>query len=200
MESILISPNQNSFSLKSKEQKQFVLLLTETEERLLEINLAKNSRVEILGIVLGTSKHQIKLTTKQNHIGQNSSSNLLIKSILKDNSSFDFSGLIRIEKEAQNSHAYQRNENLLLGENVKCDTKPYLEILANDVVCTHGATMGQIDQEQLFYLESRGLDKKTAEALIVEGFLRSLLDKISDLAIVESIRKKIAEKGYGTIP
>lgn len=201
MDAILINNNKNTNLLVEKnQQKQFVILITEPGTINLEINLAgENARAEILGVILGQHEGEIHLSTAQNHSAPNTYSNLLVKSVLSGSSGFIFSGLIRIEKNAQKSNAYQRNDNILLSSQAKVNSKPYLEILANDVLCTHGATMGQIDEEQLFYLESRGIERKTAQNLIINGFLHSLLDKISDSDIVESVNKKLAASGYAAI-
>ncbi|MBI5123057.1 SufD family Fe-S cluster assembly protein [Candidatus Roizmanbacteria bacterium] len=201
MEAILIKNNKNiNLCVEKNQQKQFVILLTEPGKINLEINLAgENARAEILGVVLGHTEGEINLSTVQHHTAPNTTSNLLVKSVLTNASSLSFFGLIRIEKDAQKSNAYQRNDNILLSPQAKVNSKPYLEILANDVLCTHGATMGQIDKEQKFYLESRGLNSKESEELIVNGFLHSLLDKISNRVIVETVNKKLALLGYGAI-
>lgn len=201
MDTILVNNNKNTkLRVEKNQQKQFVMLITEPGNINLEINLAgENAQAEILGIVFGHIDGEINLSTVQHHTAPNTVSNLLVKSVLTNASRLSFSGLIRIEKSAQKSNAYQRNDNILLSNQAQVNSKPYLEILANDVLCTHGATMGQIDKEQKFYLESRGLNAKEAEELIVNGFLHSLLDKISDRAIVEIVNKKLTLLGYGAI-
>ena len=103
-----------------------------------------------------------------------------------------YDGGIRVEKEAQKTDAYQRNENLLLSEGAHAQSKPSLEILANDVRCTHGATVGKIPEDQLWYLATRGIGKKRGQGLIVSGFLGSALVSIDDTSVVESIKERIA--------
>ncbi|MEK7165899.1 MAG: SufD family Fe-S cluster assembly protein, partial [Patescibacteria group bacterium] len=95
------------------------------------------------------------------------------------------------EREAQRTDAYQRNENLMLSSEAKAESKPALEILANDVRCTHSATIGKVDQEQLFFLESRGLNEKNATIMIIQGFFKVIMDKIDDKDIVISLERKI---------
>ena len=135
---------------------------------------ASQVNLNIYGVYMGTKKDEFRISTYQNHLAPSSTSNLLIKGVFYDNSKLFYRGLIRIEKEAQKSHAYQKNKNLLLSNNSFVDSKPYLEILANDVFCTHGSTTGRIDREQMFYTKARGLDQEEAEKLLVSGFLNEI--------------------------
>ncbi|KKP49931.1 MAG: Cysteine desulfurase activator SufB [Candidatus Roizmanbacteria bacterium GW2011_GWA2_33_33] len=134
--------------------------------------------LDILGLFVGKKSDNFKLKTNQYHIAPGSTSNLLIKGVFDDQSKFIYQGLIKIEKTGQKSHAYQKNKNLILSEKVYIDSRPFLEILANDVFCTHGSTTGKINEESLFYLKSRGLDQKIAEQLYVSGFIQEIIDKI----------------------
>lgn len=133
--------------------------------------------LNIYGLYIGKKENEFKIKTFQNHLAPNSTSNLLIKGVFYDSSKFYYQGLIRIEKNAQRSHAYQKNQNLMMSKDCFIDSKPYLEILANDVFCTHGSTTGRLDYEQMFYTKSRGLDEKKAEELLVEGFINEIKSK-----------------------
>ena len=104
--------------------------------------------------------------------------------------------MIRVEQEAQRTNAYQENRNLLLSNKAHADSIPGLEILANDVRCTHGATLGQVDRDQLFYLMSRGLSRAEAERLIVRGFFQDVLDRIE----LEPVREALADALEARIP
>jgi Fe-S cluster assembly protein SufD len=104
--------------------------------------------------------------------------------------------MIRVEQDAQGTNAYQENRNLLLSTSAHADSIPGLEILANDVRCTHGATLGQVDKEQLFYLMSRGLPYAEAERLIVRGFFQDVLDRIE----LEPVRDALAAALEARIP
>jgi Fe-S cluster assembly protein SufD len=105
-------------------------------------------------------------------------SDLLFKGALRDRARMIYQGLIRVHKNAQRSDAYQANRNLILSDKARADSIPSLEIEANDVRCTHGATVGQVDEEQLFYLMARGLNKHDAERLIISGFFEPVLERI----------------------
>lgn len=154
----------------------------------------KNSRGRILGIVIGRGIQEINIFTRQIHTSGDSMSDLLVKSVMFDKSSFSYDGLIRIEKKAQKANAYQRNENLVLSPAVRVNTKPELEIEANDVRCTHGATIGRIDEEQVFYLTSRGLTEKESKDLIIRGFFEGVIDQIKDEKIKKIITAKIEKQ------
>ncbi len=140
--------------------------------------VSSNINLNIYGLYIGKKNHQFKIKTVQNHKVGDSTSNLLIKGVFYHSSQFYYQGLIRIEKGAQKSHAYQKNQNLILSEKVFVDSKPELEILANDVFCTHGSTTGRLNKEQIFYLKTRGLTEKKAEKLLVDGFIREVIEVI----------------------
>jgi Fe-S cluster assembly protein SufD len=140
----------------------------------------KSSGVDlnIYGLFIGKKNQEFKISTYQNHISPNSTSNLLIKGVFYDQSQFYYRGLVRIEKDAQKSHAYQKNQNLMMSDLAFVESKPYLEILANDVFCTHGSTTGRLNQDQMFYAKTRGLKRLEAEELLVEGFINDIRNKI----------------------
>jgi len=138
---------------------------------------AENVNLEIYGLYVGKGNDQFNIKTIQHHIAANSFSNLLVKGVFFDQAKFFYRGLVRIEKCAQKSHAYQKNQNLVLSSNVDIDSKPDLEILANDVFCTHGSTTGYLNEEQIFYLKSRGLNDSQAKNLLIEGFVGEIKEK-----------------------
>ena len=150
--------------------------------------LGKGSNAAILGFYFGDGEQRFDQHTFQNHIVGHSTSDLLFKGALKDEAYSAFRGLIRVNPEAQRSDAYQANRNLLLSQSSHADSIPELEIEANDVRCTHGATVGPVEAEQVFYAMARGIDRVDAEKLIVAGFFDPLMQKIP----LESIRDQLA--------
>ncbi len=136
--------------------------------------------VDIFGLYTGNQSDNFAIETIQHHTAPGAVSNLFIKGVFDDSSRFNYQGLIRIEKSGQQSHAYQKNQNLILSPHTFVESKPYLEILANDVFCTHGSTTGKINEEQMFYLKSRGIKEKIAQKAIVDGFIYEVLEKIVD--------------------
>ena len=136
------------------------------------------SKAELKALYFGSDNQFFDFHTLQNHEVGQTSSDLLFKGALKDSARSLYAGLIRIEKGAQKSDAYQANRNLLLSKQAKAYSIPMLEILNNEVRCTHGATIAPIDPQHLFYLESRGIPPATAERMIVRGFFGEVLDRI----------------------
>ena len=138
----------------------------------------KGIDLQILGLFIGKNKDRFQVETIQHHVAPNSVSNLLIKGVFYDESKFIYQGLIRIEKAAQKTHAYQKNQNLIMSDSCFVDSRPFLEILANDVFCTHGSTTGKLNQEQIYYLQTRNLAKKSAEKLLIDGFIQEIPSRI----------------------
>lgn len=141
--------------------------------------VSPNIKLYIYGLFTGYKSKRYEIETIQHHKAPNSFSDLFIRGIFYDSSKFIHKGLIRLEKSAQKSHAYQKNQNLILSPRVFVDSKPYLEILANDVFCTHGSSTGQLNQDQLSYVISRGLNQKNAEKLLADGFISEVYNKLS---------------------
>ena len=144
---------------------------------------------EMLGIYFGDGTQHFDQHTIQDHTKPNTTSDLLFKGALRDRARQVFSGMIRVAVGAQKTNAYQANRNLLLSDKARVDSMPKLEIGANDVRCTHGATMGQVEPEYLFYLRSRGLSQEEAERIIVEGFLDEIVQRIP----LEEVRDRLAD-------
>ncbi|MBI2655095.1 Fe-S cluster assembly protein SufD [Candidatus Woesearchaeota archaeon] len=142
-----------------------------------------------LGIFLGKGEEHIDFTTNVYHNAENTTNDILVDGILKDESSSVYRGLIKIPKEGQKTNSYLANHILKLGDKTLANSIPSLKIDANDVKASHGATVGQINEEHLFYLMARGLSRAEAERLIVEGFFEPVIQKIP----LEELREKIRE-------
>lgn len=142
-----------------------------------------------LGIFLGRGKEHIDFTTNVYHNAENTQNNILVDGILRDESSSVYRGLIKIPKEGQKTNSYLANHILKLGDKTLANSIPSLKIDANDVKASHGATVGQINEEHLFYLMARGLSREEAERLIVEGFFEPVIQKIP----LEELRERIRE-------
>jgi Fe-S cluster assembly protein SufD len=150
----------------------------------------------VTGAYFADGDQHLDYDTFQEHIAPSTTSDFAFKGALRDSASAVWRGMIRVEKDAQKTNAYQENRNLMLSENAHADSIPGLEILANDVRCTHGATLGQVDREQLFYLMARGLSRAEAERLIVRGFFQDILDRIE----LEPVRETLGEALEARIP
>ncbi len=150
----------------------------------------RGSSSELFGVGAGHDQQHQDFYTVQDHIAPNTRSDLLFKSALKDASRAVYYGITRVGPDGRNADAKQRNQNLLLSKRAKADSDPVLEILTSDVLkCAHGATAGPVDEEQLFYMETRGLSQQEAIALLVKGFLAEVFDRVPD----EDLRAEIAE-------
>jgi Fe-S cluster assembly protein SufD len=162
------------------------------------------SRIESKGVIagegasfnnfslsLGNGEQLFDQRTVQHHIAPHGKSNLLFKNALLDESKSIFSGLIKVDHSAQHTDAYQTNRNLLLSAHAEADSLPGLEILANEVKCSHGATTSKIDEQELFYLLSRGIHRNVAEKLIVLGFFDEIIREAGTQDEIDLLRDEI---------
>jgi Fe-S cluster assembly protein SufD len=143
----------------------------------------------MLALWFGDRDQHFDYQTVQHHAAPHAHSDLLYKGALTESADSVFRGLIRVDPGAQLTDAYQTNRNLLLSEDSHATALPNLEIQADDVRCSHGATVGQVDENMLFYLMSRGLSRQQAERLLVFGFFDEVLKRIP----VAGVRKRIGE-------
>ncbi|HTR34137.1 MAG TPA: Fe-S cluster assembly protein SufD [Gaiellaceae bacterium] len=150
----------------------------------------------VTGAYFADGDQHLDYDTFQEHAAPNTESDFAFKGALRERASAVWRGMIRVEENAQKTNAYQENRNLLLSNEAHADSIPGLEIMANDVRCTHGATLGRIDREELFYLMARGLSRAEAERLIVRGFFQDVLDRIE----LEPVREALGEALEARIP
>ena len=150
----------------------------------------------VTGAYFADGNQHLDYDTFQEHIAPSTESDFAFKGALRDEATAVWRGMIRVEKDAQKTNAYQECRNLMLSPTTHAVPIPGLEILANDVRCTHGATVGRVDREQLFYLMSRGLPRAEAERLIVRGFFEDVLARVE----LEPVRQALAEALEARIP
>ena len=156
--------------------------------------LGPGANSDMLGLYFGDGSQHFDFNTSQDHLVPSTASDLLYKGALDGSSRAIFRGIIRVHPGAQKTDAYQTNRNLLLSPNARADSLPNLEIEADDVKCSHGATVGELDAEAKFYLMSRGLDRIQAERLVVLGFLAEVLARLPLGGVVEKVTRVIEEK------
>ena len=157
--------------------------------------VATGSDSEMLGLYFADSSQVLDHHTLQDHISPNAHSDLLYKGALRDESLTVFSGLIRVEPGAQKTDAYQTNRNIILGtDEAFAVSLPNLEIMADDVKCSHGSTTGQVDETELFYLMSRGIPRREAEKLVVFGFFGEVTSRIPLRGLKEKLDRAIEGK------
>ena len=155
------------------------------------------SHAEMLGLYFADEDQHLDHQTRQHHPSPYASSDLLFKGAVKDQARTVYSGVIKVWPGAHGTDAYQANRNLSLSPKARVDTIPNLEIGANDVRCTHGATISQIEPEYLFYLMSRGINQTEAEKLIVDGFFDEVIERVPVESVQQTVRTAIDKKiGY----
>jgi len=150
----------------------------------------------VTGAYFADGTQHLDFDTYQLHAAPDTTSDFAFKGALRDSAATVWRGMIRVEEGAQRTNAYQENRNLLLSKNATANSIPGLEILANDVRCTHGATLSPVDREQLFYLMARGLPRAEAERMIVRGFFQNVLDRVE----LEPVRDALGAALEARIP
>jgi Fe-S cluster assembly protein SufD len=154
----------------------------------------EGSRSVMLSINPLDGDRHIDQRTLQDHAAKNATSDLLYRNSLDDKSQAIFAGLIRVEPGSSGTDAYQKVENLVLSDDAVAHSMPGLEILNDDVRCTHGATSGGVSADELFYMQARGIPANTARRLVVAGFFNSLLDRIEDEPLREKLSALVHER------
>ncbi len=156
--------------------------------------VGEGGRSDLLAVAVAANEQEFDARTLQDHISPHTASDLLYKNALDDRARCTFGGLIRVEPHAHFTDAYQKVRNLLLSDDSEANSMPGLEILADNVRCTHGATSGQINEDEMFYLRSRGIPIKTAQRLLVSGFLNEVIQRLDQPTIAEHLRGLVDRK------
>ena len=159
--------------------------------------IGEGGRSDMLAVAVATNEQEFDSRTLQDHISARTASDLLYKNALDDKARCTFGGLIRVEPHAHFTDAYQKARNLLLSDDAEANSMPGLEILADNVRCTHGATSGQINEDEMFYLHSRGIPTKVAQRLIVGGFLNEVIQRLDNEPIGAHLNQLIDRKFAG---
>ncbi len=160
-----------------------------------DINLnGRAATAEVNGVTFASDRQKISYYTQQHHKAQGTHSDLLYKEVLRDESRVIWRGMIKVDPAAQQTDGYQRSDALMLSDDARCDSIPGLEIEADDVKCTHGATTGRVDREQIFYCMSRGISRKEAMHMIVEGFFQRVYDRIPVEVVRETLSRTVQGK------
>lgn len=151
--------------------------------------IGEGAHSQVNGVMFTEDNQQLTYNTVQHHKAPNCRSDFLYKAALQDKSRTVWRGMIHVDAQAQKTDGYQRNDNLLLSDHARADSIPGLEILADDVRCTHGSTSGKVDEELIFYAQSRGFTRREAVRMIVTGFFQQIFDRIT----IESVRDTLGE-------
>lgn len=156
--------------------------------------LDQGANSDVMAVYYGNNDQMLDFRTLQDHRAENTTSNLLFKGAVEDQARSVYSGMVHLREQAQRSQAFQTNRNLVLDHGAHAESIPNLMIEANDVKCSHGSTVGPIDEEQMYYLATRGVSPETAEKLIVLGFFEDVFSRLSIPALIEPLRRSVNEK------
>jgi Fe-S cluster assembly protein SufD len=146
---------------------------------------------EVVGLYFGEGSQTLDYRMVINHLGKGTSSEVFLKGGLEDDSQSIFTGLLRIEKDAEKTSTFETNRNLVLSENAKAHSDPNLEILSNDVICGHASSEGPLEEDHLYYLQSRGLRKERAERLLIRGFFTEVIDRLPIAGLAEPVSTEV---------
>ncbi len=192
--------NTTQASLQSNSRADFFTMTTGGNIVRNNLNISldgEHCETHLHGLYLGKSEQHFDNHTLVEHKKPNSFSNELYKGIMNGKSSGVFNGKVFVFKDAQKTNAYQSNQNILLSNDASVDSKPELEIYADDVKCSHGSTTGQLDDEAIFYLRSRGISEEKAKQLLIRAFAEDVVNKISSVTIKnyveELVQKNLSE-------
>src|SRR5438132_1870402 len=163
----------------------------------LDVSLDQGADFELFGANIGTALSTNEIVTNVKHIGENGRSRQVVRSVLNDKATGSYLGKVEVARGAQKTDAEQSVKAMLLDRGATANCKPELEIFADDVKCAHGASVGELDPVQVFYLESRGLEPASARALLLEGFVMGLWDSAKDADAIcnaarEALRRVVA--------
>ena len=156
--------------------------------------VGRGAAAQINGVMFTEGRQQLVYNTLQHHEAPGCRSDLLYKGALQDRSRLVWRGMIKVDKAAQKTDGYQRNDNLMLSTEARADSIPGLEIEADDVRCTHGATSGRVDAEQVFYAQARGLTADEAARLVVAGFFQQVFDRITIPPVREALARAVTSR------
>ena len=152
-----------------------------------DVRLGKGSHFELSGAIIGGGDQTLEIVTKVTHAQPDATSGQTVRSILGGRATGSYLGSINVARDAQRTDAFQSIKAMLLDRTATANAKPELEIYADDVKCAHGATVGELDRQALFYMASRGMDPATAKTLLLKAFVAGVFDDVSDEAVKDRL-------------
>ena len=152
------------------------------------------SSSEVVGLYFGEGSQTLDYRMLINHLGRATSSDVFLKGALEDESQSVFTGLLRIEKDAQKTSTFETNRNLVLSEDAKAHSVPNLEILCDDVICGHASSVGPLEEDHMYYLQSRGLHKERAERLLIRGFFTEVIDRLPISGLADQVSTAVFDR------
>lgn len=193
---VLMSPENVTLHVKQQEGSSFMLHVLSPLSQV-HVTVEQNApscRTALYGMAIVLDKQEVDVETHVLHNVGGGYSEQLFKNVLKDESRCSFYGELKVLPDAQKTEAYQTNRNIILSDMARVATRPQLEIYADDVKCSHGATTGQLDEKALFYMRQRGICLQEAQRMLLQAFLEDVLTGIEDESLLEQVRQQIAER------
>lgn len=187
---IVINPVSENIFLKEGENLTYIAIFKNptAEQRKLDFNFTQeNTKLTFLSFIIGENFDTLNLETNSVHNAQNTTAHYFLNAIQSGKSTVNYTGNLKISKNAQKTDSYLSHKTLLLSDDAKTTTIPSLEIQADDVKAGHSATISSLDLEQLFYLKSKGLSEEESKHMLMEGFIKELLEKIIDTNAKEQV-------------
>lgn len=187
--------NSNKIIEVNKDSKLKILdcYFSSNNSKIITKLIGENAICEVNILFFGNNNQIMNIESSCKHLASNTKSNMIIKGAVKDASKIIFNGIIKINKNAKNCHGFQKEDSLILNDKSRCVLIPNLEIANNNVICSHSATISKINEEQLFYLSTRGINKDLSKKMIINGFFKSILNKFTQ-DIIKNIEGIINEK------
>lgn len=193
---VIDKPSQQVIEVKQTEEAGVILVVNRAGVYQVAVELRESgAKALVLGVVLGKGRNKSKIVMETRHWVSNTHAETMICGTNRDESETEIKGLIRIEKQANQVTDFLTAKILLLSDKARATVEPGLEIKADEVRASHAATVAPIDEEQVYYLMSRGLKRLTAEQLIADGFLDRVIDRIDNGKIQNQIRKELVDAG-----
>lgn len=187
---VVINGEESKYTIVvgKNEEKGIMILLNQGGNFSVEVVLAKpGAKALILGIITGNDQAEIKLFTQTRHLVANTHAETMIHGVLRDSATAELKGIIKIDRQANQATDFLTEKMLVLSSRARAMIEPALEIKANEVRASHAATVTTVDEDQVYYLMSRGITKTEAELLIVEGFIKIVLDRVNNVKIKKQI-------------
>ena len=184
-------PGKHIFKVRKDEEIGVVMVNKGVKMEVVVELVEEGAKALILAVGIGKDKDMVEILTETNHKAGNTHADTIVHGVMKDESKAEIKGMIRIEKKTQRVTDFLTEKVLLLSDRAAAIAEPSLEIETNEVRASHAATVAPIDKEQILYLQTRGLSKKQAEKLIVDGFLKSVIERIKDAKIRKQVEKEI---------
>lgn len=194
---LITTITDQAITIPSNEEVTIVALLTKgwDSTRTIDFNFeGENSTLNFFAFIIGKNQEKFSFKTNSNHSAKGTNSAFTVRSVLYDQSEIDYTGALNIKPDISKIDTRLAHHTLLLSKDAKITTTPSLEIESNDVKASHAATIGHVDEDMLFYIQSRGLEKQTATNLLIQGFLLKDLPQINDEKIRETITKALLSK------